>query len=377
VFTHDDISYKIVNNKSSIAQSFSGDKPIIPKRKSSVRLKLSSKVRMLAKNSKILSAIYLYKEYAKINKLITYYIKLNRNPDVVQFHSDMECYIFLKKRKNAKPKTIMFLHTDGIPLTMTLCYFPCIENSWIHRKLLKVQKYAVDNVDQCVFISKIGRDNFLKFYPEIPLSKTAIVINGIEDFTDTEKENMDKAITPFSNLKYRLCCTGTINLRKGHKIILEALTKIKKELLANIYVTFIGEGPERMELEKYVENNNLSNHVAFMGMIENSLVYKYLCQNNIYILMSKSEGLPISIIEAMRAGLPIISTRIAGIPELINEGVNGFLLDPEVAQLVGLLNRIEEYDWSEMGENSRKRFLNEFTFERMRSEYCDILDTIR
>ena len=90
--------------------------------------------------------------------------------------------------------------------------------------------------------------------------------------------------------------------------------------------------------------------------------------------MSNNEGLPISIIEAMRAGLPIVSTRISGIPELISD--NGLLLDPDVAQLTEIFNHIDEYDWKEMGVKSRKRWENEFTFDRMKKQYCDMLDSL-
>ena len=92
--------------------------------------------------------------------------------------------------------------------------------------------------------------------------------------------------------------------------------------------------------------------------------------------MSQNEGLPISIIEAMRAGMPIISTRISGIPELVKEEYNGFLLNPDSRELVELLKKLPLYDWEQMGINSRKRFEKEFTFSRMEKEFCDMFDTV-
>ena len=89
--------------------------------------------------------------------------------------------------------------------------------------------------------------------------------------------------------------------------------------------------------------------------------------------MSNNEGLPISILEAMRAGLPVISTRVSGIPEEVDER-NGILVYPDVNQLVLVLNHLPEHDWDELGKNSRKRFENEFTFEIMRKKYADLFD---
>ena len=90
--------------------------------------------------------------------------------------------------------------------------------------------------------------------------------------------------------------------------------------------------------------------------------------------MSNNEGLPISIIEAMRAGLPVISTNVSGIPEQIEPLYNGLLIEPSVDELVKVLNNLPQYDWKSMGENSRKRFEKEFTFKQMMNSYCDMLD---
>lgn len=69
-------------------------------------------------------------------------------------------------------------------------------------------------------------------------------------------------------------------------------------------------------------------------------VNDYLTNSDAFILFSKDEGLPISIIEAMRCGLPIISTRIAGIPEMIVEGISGYLVDVDEQQLSELFEKI-------------------------------------
>ena len=92
--------------------------------------------------------------------------------------------------------------------------------------------------------------------------------------------------------------------------------------------------------------------------------------------MSSNEGLPISILEAMRVGMPIIGTNVAGIPECIENGYNGFLLEPDEKQLSSLLKKLPEYDWERMGKNSRDKFEREFTFDRMMKEFCDMYDAL-
>ena len=201
------------------------------------------------------------------------------------------------------------------------------------------------------------------------------MINGIEDFTEGEQD----IITSLSNtskqdFKYRMCCVGSMSIRKGQKIILEALTCMDKLLLEDMHITFVGDGSDRRALERFVVINKLSRNVEFVGAVDNSIVYQYLCKANIYILMSKNEGLAISIIEAMRAGLAIISTNISGTPELVDNGRNGVLLEPNSEQLTDLFNNMDKYNWVQMGKESRMRFSEEFLFDRMKRDYAKMLD---
>lgn len=347
--------------------------------KSKLRKKIGSMVRMNARKNKWLSILLFKKDLKQAEILVEYYLSLNRNPDIVQFHSNAECYYYLKKQNSSAPKTVMFLHSDGIPFEMDLQYYPKLRDSRFIKKLKEDFDWTVSHTDRIVFIAKVGQKNFLNFYPNRSLNDTSVIINGIDDLEEAQRQEVKviKEETAHSPFKYRLCCTGTINSRKGHRIIIEALHRLDASLLSQIHVDFLGDGGEMLVLEALVKEYRLERHVSFLGMIPNVDVYRYLAQNNIYILMSKNEGLPISIIEAMRAGLPIISTIVSGIPELVDVGYNGFLLNPDVEELVSLLNKLPNYNWDKMGLNSRVRFEKEFTFERMRKEFCDMYDDLK
>lgn len=346
--------------------------------KSKLRKKIGSIVKMKARSNSWIAEWLWEKEMKQIEALVDYYISLGRTPDIVQFHSNMECYYYLRKRKEFSAKTVMFLHSDGIPYKMTLQYYPTLDGSLFLKKRMNEFDWTVNNVDRIMFIAKVGQRNFLTLYPNRTLQDTGVIINGIDDLTDTQhkevqKIKMESKKTPY---KYRMCCTGTINSRKGHRIIIEALHQLGDNIQKQVHVDFIGDGSERPILENIVREYGLEKHITFHGMIPNDEVYRYLAQNNIFILMSKNEGLPISIIEAMRTSLPIISTNVSGIPELVKVGYNGFLLNPNEDELTVLFNKLPDYNWSEMGNNSRIRFENEFTFERMRKEFCDMFDML-
>lgn len=344
--------------------------------KISWKRRVFDKLWMWGKHFYPLACYMMQKKYKATKRLTDFYIKQNRTPDIVQFHSDMECYQYLKYRKEHTAKTIMFLHSDGIPFAMYLVYFPVLSNSRFYKKVWKKIEWTMQNCDEIVFIAKKGQENFLDAFPNVDPKKTTVMLNGIDDLTDIQIAEVDTIKSREYEFKYRLCCTGTINTRKGHRFIIEALSQLDKERMKEIHVDFLGEGQQRAELEDLVKKYDLENNISFLGSIPNKDVYKYLATENIYILMSLNEGLPISIIEAMRAGLPIISTKVAGIPEIVRNGYNGLLLQPCSEDLIDVFNNMESYDWKQMGVNSRSRFIDELTFDRMKKDFCDMYDNL-
>lgn len=342
----------------------------------SIKGRIYDKLKMWGKHIYPIAVFLMENERKVTRRLTNYYIKLDRHPDIVEFHSDAECYEYLKKRREFSAKTVLFLHSDGIPFAMYLVYFPCLKGSRYYKKEWKKIVWTMENVDEIVFIAQKGQDNFLKLFPNIDPAKTFVMLNGIDDLTAEQNKEVEAIRSKEYDFKYRLCCTGTINTRKGHLYIIEALHRISKEKLADIHVDFMGEGPQRTELERLVTQYSLEDHIKFYGSVPNEEVYRHLAEENIYILMSQNEGLPISIIEAMRAGLPVISTKVAGIPEIVKEGYNGLLLQPSTDELVPVLDNLDKYDWDNMGKKSRVRFENELTFDRMRKDFCDMFDSL-
>lgn len=338
--------------------------------------RLYNRLSLWGKNIYPLACWLMNNKYKATKRLTDFYINQNRTPDIVEFHSDMECYQYLKGRKEHTAKTVMFLHSDGIPFAMYLVYFPCLKNSRFYKKVWKEIEWTMEHVDKIVFIAQKGQDNFLKTFPNIDPSKTTVMLNGIDDLTEGQKLEVAEIRDRDYSFKYRFCCTGTINTRKGHRFIIEAMHRLEPSKQSEIHFDFLGEGPERESLEALVKSYGLGHNIRFLGSIPNVEVYKHLAEQNIYILMSMNEGLPISIIEAMRAGLPVISTRVAGIPEIVKDGYNGLLLNPSTEDLVPVLEHLDKYDWKDMGTKSRERFQNELTFERMMRDFCDMFDSL-
>ncbi|MEM4402525.1 MAG: glycosyltransferase, partial [Candidatus Caldarchaeum sp.] len=128
----------------------------------------------------------------------------------------------------------------------------------------------------------------------------------------------------------------------------------------------VGEGPLRLRLEELVHAKGLDERIKFLG--ERRDVPDILKASDIFVLTSRWEGMPLTLIEAMLAGLPVIATRVGGVPELVEDGVTGLLVPPKDAltlrsALERLLSSAETRQ--RMGEAGRHRALEHFTVEQM------------
>ena len=348
----------------------------IPSSKQIRRMKVSSFVRKILLKSGHLSCLIIWKKYRKTKELVNYYVSLDRNPDIVQCHSHYDGSHYLSMRMNDRPMSVVFLHSNGIPYDQELTSIPKLAKTRYFKKLKEQCDWMINNANLLAFIANISQRNFLECYPNRSLLDTVVIKNGIDDLSIEQRVEYEKLKKENKgrNFKYRLCCVGTVSYRKGQRLIIETMHLLSAEVLKELHVDFIGDGPERPKLESLVVNYALEDNVRFCGSVPNVDVYKYLAQNNIYILMSRNEGLPISVLEAMRVAMPIIGTNVAGIPECINNGYNGFLLNYDKDELASLLQKLSDYDWVQMGRNSRIKFENEFTFDRMKKEFCDMYD---
>lgn len=330
----------------------------------------------LMNHSWIYSVYRVYHLFRSSHPLLKYYSSLKRKPDILVFHSLMDYYIYLKCYKLEGIKTACFTHSDGLLFKMLLLGLPKLQGGIIEKKLMKIADFCMSNVDVKPCIAQIEERNLLAAYPQLK-GKTCLVVNAIDDLTDDEKSYAKKQRTAHSEFKYRMVSLGSVQRRKGQYTIVTAMNELNDEQLSNMHLTILGQGADCFIIQEYMERNpRLKKHIELAGAIKNTDVYKKLASANIMILMSENEGLPIALIEGLRSSLALISTRVSGIPELINEGANGVLLNPDKGELLELFNHFEKYDWDKMGEASRKLFEDYYTFERMRSDYLRMLNKV-
>jgi exopolysaccharide biosynthesis WecB/TagA/CpsF family protein len=172
----------------------------------------------------------------------------------------------------------------------------------------------------------------------------------------------------------RILCLGRLVPEKGQTVLLDALAELNRRG-RSVHATFAGEGPSREGLEASVRELGLDAQVDFLGAVGQDDIRRLYEDASIFCLPSFAEGVPCVLMEAMAMRLPTLSTRIAGIPELIEDGRNGLLVAPGRAdQLADAIERLmlDPELCEELGANARITVEREFDVERSARELCEI-----
>lgn len=312
----------------------------------------------------------MYNLYIRCKRAVKLYD--NRDPqkeyDAVFVHDLLTCYNYLK---TGEGKTVLLvMHTTGDLLSMTLTYFPLLRYTLFYNIVLKkALRTVINKVSRIVFNSKMAADNFYRLYPNAMPELATFVNNGI-----VELPNKDLAKDHPNYPPYTFICVGSITERKGQRFIIEALKECTEREKQRVRFLFVGDGDIRNELEEECSKAGLLNLIEFCGLQKD--VVPFLKRANIFILPSVDEGMPISILEAMRQGLPVVSTRVGGIPYQVIDGKTGVLIDASKEGVKQIIKHIDEYDWEKMGIASRDRYVQEFGIEQMMTKYAKLMNEI-
>lgn len=161
----------------------------------------------------------------------------------------------------------------------------------------------------------------------------------------------------------RILMVARLVLHKHHSVLLRALAGIDP---SSWHLTFAGDGPLRGETEDLATSLGIQDRVLFAG--DTDEVASLLAQSDILVLATRFESLPLCIIEAMRAGLPVVSSDVGGVRELVTHGTTGYVVphsDPHALQerLRELIS--SDQTRSRMGQMGRLQYERHFTVEKM------------
>ena len=212
-----------------------------------------------------------------------------------------------------------------------------------------------DKIERAAFvvaISSYGRSQLYRWIGHEHWKRIQVVHCGLDKGFHESAESAPVADTP------RLVCVGRLCEQKGQLILLEAVRQLGERGVC-FELVLAGDGEMRSELERQISVYGLQEQVRITGWISSQQVRVELQAARAMVLPSFAEGLPVVIMEAMALERPVVSTTVAGIPELVRQGVDGWLVAAgDVDALAETLAQVLKADISslrEMGRQGRER----------------------
>lgn len=237
-------------------------------------------------------------------------------------------------------------HLAGIPFSFTM-HGPAI--------FFEPGKWKIGvKADRAAFVACISdfcRSQGMIFAPQRAWENMTIVHCGIEPERYTPKQHAERGT--------KLLFVARLAAVKGLPVLLDALV----DLSSDVTLTVVGDGPDRETLEKQAASLGLAGRVDFVGYRSQDEVAQHLAEADLFVLPSFAEGVPVVLMEAMATGLPVVATRVAGVAELVEDGVSGALVPPgNRAELTDAIGRfVEDADRRQrFGEAGRAKVVAEF-----------------
>lgn len=196
-------------------------------------------------------------------------------------------------------------------------------------------------------------------------NRTKALRNGITSPNKIEKiwlgiPDSGLRATPADHDPVTIVMSARFAAQKDHALLLSALSRTT----GNWKVKLIGDGPLLAEAKRSVERLRLGDRVSFLG--NRTDVAELLAESDIFVLSTKWEGLPVSILEAMRAGLPIVATDVGGVAEMVKNGEQGFLTrsgdEDQLRERIQCLVDSPALR-AKMGASARRNFAEDFQME--------------
>ncbi|MDD3254183.1 MAG: glycosyltransferase family 4 protein [Lachnospiraceae bacterium] len=255
-----------------------------------------------------IDAVYLGKEkglHPSILPRITKAIKAF-GPDVIHMHKSRLHYFLLPILLCGVKKRLYTVHCLADKDT---------RNKWL-RKLMAFAFRCCRVVP--VTISDLCRDSLATTY-RLDINSISCIYNGI----DTEKFKNPEARTAPQKGRLTFIAVGRLSQPKNYPLLLRVAEKVHKSW-PDVEIVILGDGELRESVEGQIAQQHSQDYVHLMGNVSD--VNHYLWKADAFLMTSDWEGLPLTVLEAMAAGLPIISTRAGGVVDVVENGENGILV---------------------------------------------------
>lgn len=246
------------------------------------------------------------------------------------------------------PKKVQWIHTD---------YARWSEFSEWTKKVTENDEEIYKYYDTIVTLSEISRKGFIHNIPSLE-NKTVIISNFIQTELIMKKSHEPLEIKLNHELT-NIVTVGRLDKEKSYDRIFDICKYMKDEKIS-FHWYIVGDGPMRKHLQQRLENENLSNVISLLGFMDNP--YPLIKDADLFALLSEYEGTPVTLIESLILGTPVVATAVGGIPEQLENGKWGVLLDNNDKEIY---NKLKKIVVNKIWKNNEKEKLKDYNYNNI------------
>lgn len=190
----------------------------------------------------------------------------------------------------------------------------------------RVDGLTMPRADRVVAVAESARDIVVR--EGVPAGRVVVIPNAVDaaDLRVTETRDEARAALGLPAGRAVACVVGRLSHEKGQDVALRALARVR-DAGADVVVAFAGDGPDREALVALARELSLGERVFFLGHQRRvGIVYR---ASDLLVMPSRSEAMPNALLEAMTVSLPVVATRVGGVPEVADDGAHALIVPPD------------------------------------------------
>lgn len=243
------------------------------------------------------------------------------------------------------------------------------EGTWLGKFHLKMACRLATHV---VSASRAVLEDLVEFYG-VPESKCTVSPSVLADPITSQGGCCAPERKPF-----HVVCAGKFHPVKGQDVLIRALALLKREI-PSIQAEFLGAGPQLDDCRRLAREMDVDRHCTFAGWVAHDAVLRGMASAQVTVVPSRAEAFGYVNVESMSVGAPVVASRVGGIPEIIRDGIDGFLVPP--GDPVALAEKLKwlllhPAEAQEIGRQARRRFLESFELSRVLPRQVEWLEQI-
>ncbi len=213
--------------------------------------------------------------------------------------------------------------------------------AWVHIEIEDIDKFLVgfrnrsealtcyNKLDAIYCVSDTVKQSFLNYFPDIKIPVNVVYnVNDYDTIYEAAKEqlefNIDKTIC-------NICSVGRLTSQKRYDRLIRAASKMRDENF-KFHIYILGEGADRPKLEKIIAEQQLNQHITLLGYKDNP--YKYVSKMDLFVCSSSKEGYSTAVSEAIALNVPVLTTNVSGMNEILHNGKYGLIVNNDEQSLI-------------------------------------------